>query len=145
MRLAKSSSFIYKFPSSSNFIFLCLLVILCSIIIEISDKGLRSFIIAEWTYILPMTLILNISRKNEFVPAWPCSIISNISAFSTKFLTLTIMSPEFFEIFCPDALRRVSKSYEFKYKSPFKVCSCESNLKELIPNSHLQFFLAWYF
>ena len=102
---------------------------LCSIIIEISDKGLRSFIIAEWTYILPMTLILNISRKNEFVPAWPSSIISNISAFNTKFLILTIMSPEYFEIFCPDALRRVSKSYEFKYKTPFKACSCEGNFE----------------
>ena len=62
-------------------------------IIEMSERGFNSLIMNGLTTILSITLILNISLKNELVPTNPCSIDSSGSAFKTKLFTFTVISP----------------------------------------------------
>ena len=90
-----------------------------------SESGFKSLTMNGLTIILSITLILNISLKNEFVPTYPCSIDSNGSAFRTKLFTFTVISP--FWDFDPATLRRLSKFVWFKYRTPFNACSCEGS------------------
>ncbi len=99
-----------------------------------SESGFKSFTIKGLTMILSITLILNISLKNELVPTYPCSIVSKGSAFNTKLLTFTVISP--FLDFDPATLYRLSKFVWFKYKTPLSACSYDGSFVGVSSNDY---------